>query len=301
MFDLFSAEMPLAVRFFLAFLIVVALIGVAAWVIRRRGSARTGRAVRARQPRLGVIDYAAVDSRRQLILVRRDNVEHLVMIGGPVDVVVESNIVRALPVSGEATIARDPTPAETLAHALPVAEAESNESWPLRPEQPAPRPSAPRSEPMPEEHGNIPPMRNEPPPRPRRAAGSALVQNIAPGPLFARAPSVNPSPQRRRPPAPVQPQPAESRAEARSENRQAPRVLAQPAAPEPPAADQSLAEITQRLEAALRKPKSAEPRAGAPAPQQPDEPGAAAPPTTPRSDNLEQELASLLGRPSNNT
>jgi hypothetical protein len=28
---------------------------------------------------------------------------------------------------------------------------------------------------MPEEHGNIPPMRNEPPPRPRRAAGSALV------------------------------------------------------------------------------------------------------------------------------
>ena len=289
MFDLFSAEIPLAVRFFLAFLIVVALIGVAAWVIRRRGSARTGRAVRARQPRLGVIDYAAVDSRRQL------------MIGGSVDVVVESNIVQALPVSGEATIARDPTPAETLAHALPVAEAESNESWPLQPEQPAPRPSAPRSEPMPEEQENIPPMRNEPRPRPRRAAGSALVENIAPGPLFARAPPVNPIPQRRRPPAPVQPQPAESRAEARSENRQAPRVLAQPAAPEPTAADQSLAEITQRLEAALRKPKSAEPRAGAPAPPHPDEPGAAAPPTTPRSDNLEQELASLLGRPSNNT
>jgi flagellar protein FliO/FliZ len=78
-------------------------------------------------------------------------------------------------------------------------------------------------------------------------------------------------------------------------------VLAQPAAPEPSAADQSFAEITQRLEAALRKPKSAEPRAGAPALKQLDEPGAAAPPTAPRYDNLEQELASLLGRPSNNT
>jgi hypothetical protein len=32
-----------------------------------------------------------------LILVRRDNIEHLVLIGGPTDVVVEANIVRAAP------------------------------------------------------------------------------------------------------------------------------------------------------------------------------------------------------------
>ena len=31
------------------------------------------------------------------MLVRRDNVEHLLMIGGPSDVVVEHNIVRAVP------------------------------------------------------------------------------------------------------------------------------------------------------------------------------------------------------------
>ena len=38
------------------------------------------------------MDHASVDGRRRLVLVRRDNVEHLIMIGGPVDVVVETGI-----------------------------------------------------------------------------------------------------------------------------------------------------------------------------------------------------------------
>lgn len=42
--------------------------------------------------RLEVTDHASVDGRRRLILVRRDNVEHLIMIGGPVDIVVETGI-----------------------------------------------------------------------------------------------------------------------------------------------------------------------------------------------------------------
>src|ERR1700719_984527 len=94
--SLFGAEMPLAVRFFLAFLIVLGLIGATAWAVRRFGTGRLGSSSsRGRQPRLAVIDYASVDARRRLILVRRDNVEHLLMIGGPTDVVVEPNIGRA--------------------------------------------------------------------------------------------------------------------------------------------------------------------------------------------------------------
>lgn len=42
--------------------------------------------------RLEVVDHASVDGRRKLVLVRRDEVEHLVMIGGPVDVVIEAGI-----------------------------------------------------------------------------------------------------------------------------------------------------------------------------------------------------------------
>jgi hypothetical protein len=85
----FFSGMPLLaiVQFFLAFVVLLGLISVAAWAVRRLGGGR-------RSPRLAVIDYANVDRRRRLILVRRDNVEHLVMIGGPTDIVVESNSVR---------------------------------------------------------------------------------------------------------------------------------------------------------------------------------------------------------------
>lgn len=43
-------------------------------------------------PRLSVIEYANVDGRRKLLLIRRDEVEHLIMTGGPVDVVIETGI-----------------------------------------------------------------------------------------------------------------------------------------------------------------------------------------------------------------
>ena len=60
--------------------------------LRQRGGASflTGR----RGPsRLEVLDTTPVDARRRLVLVRRDDVEHLIMIGGPTDVVIESRIV----------------------------------------------------------------------------------------------------------------------------------------------------------------------------------------------------------------
>lgn len=44
------------------------------------------------EKRLDVVDQANVDGRRRLVLIRRDNVEHLIMTGGPVDVVIETNI-----------------------------------------------------------------------------------------------------------------------------------------------------------------------------------------------------------------
>src|SRR5436190_6255475 len=84
--------------FLFAFIAVLALIGVFAWLVRRYANNRIGASTqRGRMPRLAVIDAAAVDGRRRLVLVLRDNVEHLLMIGGPSDIVVEPNIVRAMP------------------------------------------------------------------------------------------------------------------------------------------------------------------------------------------------------------
>jgi|GEM_PF-1351337 len=42
--------------------------------------------------RLSVRDATALDNRRRLVLVRRDDIEHLILVGGPSDVVVEFNI-----------------------------------------------------------------------------------------------------------------------------------------------------------------------------------------------------------------
>ena len=47
--------------------------------------------MRPREKRLGVVETAIIDQTR-LVLVRRDDVEHLIIVGGPVDMVVETGI-----------------------------------------------------------------------------------------------------------------------------------------------------------------------------------------------------------------
>lgn len=82
------------IGFILIFAIILGGIFVVLSIIRRfsgGGFSTNGRT--GRQPRLSVMDAAAVDGRRKLVLIRRDDVEHLLLIGGPTDVVVEQNIV----------------------------------------------------------------------------------------------------------------------------------------------------------------------------------------------------------------
>jgi len=57
-----------------------------------KGNSKAGSFLRGRERRLGVVEAASIDGRRKLILLRRDDVEHLIMTGGPVDVLVESGI-----------------------------------------------------------------------------------------------------------------------------------------------------------------------------------------------------------------
>src|SRR5205085_10090096 len=128
--DFLFGEGQYGLRFLFAFVLVLGLIGLTAWLVRRFGSERLGTAnARGRQPRLAVIDAATVDGRRRLILIRRDNVEHLLMIGGPTDVVVEPNIMRAAAAPREAAPARTPT-ADTP-RAVPLGE---GTMWPLQPQ-----------------------------------------------------------------------------------------------------------------------------------------------------------------------
>jgi hypothetical protein len=297
--------------FFLAFVAVLVLIGGVAWGVRRYATNRLGANTnRGRMPRLAVIDAAAVDGRRRLVLVRRDNVEHLLMIGGPSDIVVEPNIVRAMP-------GRD---------------------------QMAPRPAVggeqpPRIAPLPDANWNddgardpfdhAEPQMPEPPPRPARPAFADEVRRPAPPPMAERRndplAGFAPEPMSSRPeprPEPVPPrmtrtdrtEPMMPRPQRTMEPPKAPppvrapeRAAAPPPPPPPPApppqssADQNLAEMAQRLEAALRRPADAPiapPVAPEPPPARParNEAPASAPQKS-GFENLEDEMASLLGRP----
>src|SRR5215475_13362086 len=83
-----EGQSGLKILFFV--IVVLVLLALAFWLLRRFGGGRLGGgATRGRQSRLAVIDQATVDSCRHLVLIRRDNVEHLLIIGGPSDVVVE--------------------------------------------------------------------------------------------------------------------------------------------------------------------------------------------------------------------
>jgi flagellar protein FliO/FliZ len=79
--------------------LIAALALVAAGVVIMLRSYMAGTSPRAAlfgprpPPRLAVVDYANVDGRRRLVLVRRDDTEHLIMTGGPVDVLIETGIV----------------------------------------------------------------------------------------------------------------------------------------------------------------------------------------------------------------
>lgn len=133
---------------------LLALVGVF-WLIRNRAASTFIRGGKNRLPRLAVLDATAVDTRRRLVLIRRDDVEHLVMIGGPTDVVIESRIVHP-DQAGGARQAEQPS-------AAPAA------PRPQRAPQPAPHPApAPARAAVPQPaRAPAPAPASSPPPEPR--------------------------------------------------------------------------------------------------------------------------------------
>ena len=77
------------------FLFAIALVALTAWGFKTfvfTGVHGGSGFLRGRERRLAVVETASVDGRRKLLLIRRDDVEHLIMTGGPVDVLIETGI-----------------------------------------------------------------------------------------------------------------------------------------------------------------------------------------------------------------
>jgi len=82
------------IRFAAALVFVLALIGLFGFLLRRFGP-NAGLPVRRRgtQRRLGVVEVLPLDARRRLVLVKRDGIEHLLLLGMGEDRVVETGII----------------------------------------------------------------------------------------------------------------------------------------------------------------------------------------------------------------
>jgi flagellar protein FliO/FliZ len=258
-------------------LVVAVAAGVAIFALRRFGAFGGRDSVRGPTSRLALVDSTSIIDGRKLVIVRRDNVEHLLLIGGATDVLVEANI-------GAAIAARAAAPRD-LDHPARIAEPET----PVRLGVEPVRTRVPEPEDAPPAETTKWPLQAEPARRARRGAedgglwplrspsdattrtGGDEPRVSEPSPLAAR--SIEPE-------APVA-KPATASNDAREEAAaptdhfaelaaalQRPLTEAvraaeprptplRPSAPAAPAAESAeLTDMAHRLEAALRRPVS---------------------------------------------
>ncbi len=92
-------------RFGAALVLVLGLIGIAAWGARRLGLVGRLPVARGGARRLAVVEVTTLDPRRRLALVRRDGVEHLLLLSQAGDVVIERDIAVAGGAPDQASVA----------------------------------------------------------------------------------------------------------------------------------------------------------------------------------------------------
>ncbi|MBY8915447.1 flagellar biosynthetic protein FliO [Nitratireductor sp. L1-7-SE] len=183
--------------FWTIILIAVAVVLIVFLRVNRRFTAGTFiSGARGRQPRLAVTDATPVDNHRRLVLVRRDDVEHLILIGGPGDLVIETNIggpraTTAEPVTQQ--VEEPAAPVEPRASGMqePEIEREAPRTAPSSPEPEMPEPEPERRPSAPEPTIQIA-SRPAPAPAPRRYPAETVTE--APQPM--REPVSSPAPRR---------------------------------------------------------------------------------------------------------
>ncbi len=68
-------------RFFVSLLFVIGLIFAVAWLVKRVGIEKRWTYKLKPSSRLHIIDSLMIDPRRRLVLIKRDDKEHLILIG----------------------------------------------------------------------------------------------------------------------------------------------------------------------------------------------------------------------------
>lgn len=69
---------------------VLAIIGLLALITRQFGGKLSHQFLNPPQKRLELLDTLSIDSKRQVVLIRKDNQEHLILVGGAQELLLES-------------------------------------------------------------------------------------------------------------------------------------------------------------------------------------------------------------------
>ncbi len=265
--SVFGSDGSPVVQYVTIFAVIFAVLTVIVLAVRRFGGGglvdakRSGQ--RGRQPRLGIVDVYELDRQRQLILLRRDNVEHLLLVGGPNDVVIERNIQRGPQRDPSLRPEATPEPlAESGNEAFPGLEAQAEAAF--RPDFTMPIVLAPTVIGHGAEASPVPPLDaalvDDAEPRPDRGA-----ESIVTGP---RPETPGRRPMRRTAPPLINPRPDVASERARAEPAPSPEEPAFSAGAFPPIAAMTpaerrpvdpaiLSDMARQLEAALARPASA--------------------------------------------
>lgn len=154
--NLFGVSLSPTLSFILLFAAIIVGLMLLIWIARRLLGGTFVSGGRGRHLRLAVMDATPVDSRRRLVLVRRDDVEHLILIGGPTDLVVEQNI----RIDGPREARNIQAPSEPAIQE-PVVQAPVMQQSPVEMPRPA---EAPRIEPS-RQAAPLPPLQPRPAPQ----------------------------------------------------------------------------------------------------------------------------------------
>jgi flagellar protein FliO/FliZ len=93
-------------KFFCAFAFVIGLMMLFSFMLKKLGLAGASFSPMGKR-RLKVVEFLPLDHRRKLVLIRRDDREHLLVLGSNGEIVVESNIPAAAETVVEMPVVRE--------------------------------------------------------------------------------------------------------------------------------------------------------------------------------------------------
>lgn len=79
-------------RLILGMVFIFGLLIFGVWLLRKTGVSNYVQKARNKNKRATIVEAMQVDPKRRLVMVRRDNVEHLLLLGPNNDLLIEGNI-----------------------------------------------------------------------------------------------------------------------------------------------------------------------------------------------------------------